>query len=323
MNAAITPNEQAFISSILRYGYLPTNQGVAIGDIATRLFPEDNTPGYSDADYQVFRMSINQIDQPARSNKRYVFANATTNDARKDAMDALFNEAYKNNRAAIIADAETIEGSRFYSPWKQAFVIDLPRVTRQFLSNHVVQLAIAVATFFVATASLYALYAFSVVFLHSTVIPALSFVATLLPPQASFIAIYATAIFNFIKANPLTCLGTSFLTSVIAEVIAHDPNALPSFRWVASAVNRIANFIFATCFSILTPRTHDAMIWANAGFSAIASFDITASIRGSLENHVEAALEHQSRVCKEKAYAVWMRIVEKGQVPALELQNVV
>jgi hypothetical protein len=319
MNAAITHNERMFISSVLQHGYLPNNNGTGIGDVAPNLFPQDNAVGYSKDEYRVFRISINQLDQPAAlSNKRYVFV-SHTDDPRRDAMDALFNEAFKNNPNEIVAAAEYASGTQFYSPWKKAFVIELPKATGQFLSNHVVKKALAIATFFIALSSLYSLYAFSSVLLHSTVIPALSFIATQLPPQALFIATYATGIFNFIRENARTCFWASLLVAVITRGVANDPTAFPLVRRVALRANQIAWFVHQSCGNILSTWYHHIMICGNAVMTVGHSFVVIDRIGPALKNHAEGAEEQRLRICKEKAYAVWMRIVEKA--PALDVER--
>jgi hypothetical protein len=114
-----------------------------------------------------------------------------------------------------------------------------------------------------------------------------------------------------------------FVVSVIAHGIANIHEAPLLLRRVAGMIEQIADFVFGACWSIWWPLAHQGMIWVNAAFTAERSFFVIHSISGALKNHAKASEEQRLRIRKEKAYAVWVRIVEKGNAPALEYQRAV
>ncbi len=95
------------------------------------------------------------------------------------------------------------------------------------------------------------------------------------------------------------------------------------FRSFVATVNKVASVVRSAAWAIMFPhRTAWPMILINS-VSILVPAEVTFnSIRGALRNQAASAEEDRLRICKEKAYAVFMRIVEKTAPAAHPMENI-
>lgn len=242
------------------------------------------------------------LDCRTTSRKRYKFTQSLP--SRSRVLKVVFDKSFEADPDKSIVAAELMDPTHqsFYSPYKKACYIKAPRLIADFCNSTLVKIIVSVATTIFFYRSCYRTYQAIKQLIPARVIP-LVINHTSLSVIRAFNAIWAQ------KERLLKQYGRQiYRVMLIASVAVW---ILPNIPYVTTVVRRVSSFVDSLKRSSLTIGN---FIWDKAWAVPSFTWKSCSDFSEFIYLVTEPIETERLQICKQKAYDVWDRVVNKTVV---------